>query len=159
MIGGFLFAETSPAAQGTAASSQPVTGSTSAGIATPLDDWEGVNCICECNNTSGGALDVYVQQSPDAGNNWYDVIHFTQFATGAGFKAYAAPLSLATTTATSILIGKNLAPALVASATAGVVNGAWGDRLRLVMVAGTGTTSGVAVTVRIAPQRVRTNQM
>lgn len=157
MIGGFVFSEVSPAAPGTAASSAAVTGSSTPGVAAPLDDWEGVNCICECTNASGGPLDVYVQQSPDAGNNWYDVIHFTQFVNAGGFKAYAAPLSLATATTGAILVGKNLVPALTTSP--GVVNGAWGDRLRLLMVAGTGATSGVNVVVRVAPQRVRTNQM
>jgi hypothetical protein len=36
-----------------------------------------------------------------------------------------------------------------------VVNGAFSDRLRLVMVAGVSTTAGAPVVVRICPQRAR----
>ena len=39
--------------------------------------------------------------------------------------------------------------------TAGVVNGSFGDRFRLVMVAGTSTSAGASVVVRVSAQRAR----
>jgi len=155
MIGGFVFSELSPNAPGTAVSSAPVTSAApTLGVATPLDDFDSLDVAAEIQGATGGTLDVYVQCSPDGGNNWYDVIHFTQAAAGSGVKYYQAPLSLATNTTAPVAVGKNLAPAL-GSALASVVNGAFTDRLRLVMVAGTGTTAGALVIVRMAPQRIR----
>jgi hypothetical protein len=159
MIGNLAFSETSPAAAGTAASSQPVSGGNAnylpAGVAGPLDDFEAVEVAADITAATGGTLDVYLQTSPDGGTSWYDIVHFPQAAGGSGQKFYRAPLSLATTTATAVQVGKNLVPALAAAT---VVNGAFTDRCRLVMVAGAGTSAGGAVVVRISPQRARVRE-
>jgi hypothetical protein len=159
MIALFVFSETSPAAAGTVASSQPVTGCNAnylaAGIAGPLDDFESLNIDAELKGATGGTLNVYLQQSPDNGTNWYDVISWAQLAGGAAQIYYSSPMSLSTTTTTPVVVGKNLAPALAPGA---VVNGSWSDRFRLVMVAGTGTSAGAQVTVRISPQRARSRE-
>jgi hypothetical protein len=161
-IGNFILNETAPAAPGTAASSQPVTGASAnylqPGVAGPLDDFEAFDVIAEITAGTGGNLDVYLQTSPDNGANFYDTIHFPQAAGGSGTKIYAAPLSLATTTAFAIQVGKNLVPALVASATAGVVNGAFTDRARLVMVAGAGTSVAGTVVLKMMGQRPRVRE-
>lgn len=155
MIGGYVFNEISPSAPGTAASSALVTGSSVLGIASPMDDWEAVDIAADLQGATGGTLNVYLQLSPDAGNNWYDIVHWTALAAAAPLAFYQSPLSLATNTAAPVAVGRNLAPSLGPGATAAVVNGAFSDRLRLVMVAGSGTTAGAPVVVRIAPQRVR----
>jgi hypothetical protein len=149
----FVFNETSPAAAGTATSSQSVQNAGSfyaAGIAGPMADYDAVDVIAEFGGATGGTLDVYVQISPDDGLNWYDVIHFAQATAASGVKYYQAPLSNATTTTAPVAVGKGLSPSLAAAT---VVNGAFSDRMRLVMVAGTGTTAGTPVVVRVAPQR------
>jgi hypothetical protein len=160
VIGQFLFSETTPAAASTVASSQPVTGDNAnylpAGVAGPLDDWEGVDVIAEITGATGGTLNVYLQGTSDGGTSWYDMIAWPQAAAGAAAKYYKSPLSLATTTSVPIQVGKNLVPALTGTVT--VVNGAWTDRVRLIFVAGSGTSAGAVVVVRLAPQRARVRE-
>jgi hypothetical protein len=154
----FVFNETSPAAAGTVASSHAVQGAASylpAGVAGPMADYSAVDVVADLVGATGGTLDVYVQISPDDGANWYDVIHFVQLAGGAAAASYQSPLSNATTTAAPTKVGKNLAPVL---ANGTVVNGAFSDRMRLVMVAGVGTSQGAPVVVRVQPQRKETSR-
>lgn len=167
MIGNFVFTETSPSAPGTVASSQPVQNAANylpAGVCGPLDDWEALDVIIEIQGATGGALAVYLQGSPDGGSTWYDLIAWPSATAASPLKFYQSPLSLATTTSYPVLVGKNLVPALVYAAPTGgnvgtgVVNGAFSDRVRLVMVAGVGTTAGSVVVCRIAPQRVRVRE-
>lgn len=159
-LGQFLFTETSPNAPGTVASSQVVANSASwapAGVAAPLDDYDSVGIDADLKGATGGTLDVYVQQSPDQGVTWYDIVHFTQLTNGNAAVKYSAPISQATNTTAPQAVGQNLTPAL-GGASASVVNGAFSDRMRLVMVAGTGTTQGAAVVVRLSPQRSRVRE-
>ena len=164
MLAQFLFNETSPAAAGAAASSKAVASSASwapTGVAAPIDDYESIGIDVDLQGATGGTLDVYIQQSPDQGLTWYDVVHFPQLAAGAPPVSYSAPISQATNTAQTILVGKNLAPALglVSGIVGAVVNGAFSDRMRLVMVAGAGTSAGAPVVVRLSPQRARTREL
>jgi hypothetical protein len=117
-----------------------------------IGDYEGADVVAELVGATGGTLDVFVQLSPDEGQNWYDIIHYPTLAAAAPAVIYQTPISTATNTATAVKVGKNLAPALAAGT---VVNGAFTDRLRLVMVAGAGTTAGAPVVVRVCPQRSR----
>lgn len=154
MLACFIFSETSPSAPGTAASSQPVTSAASylaAGIAGPLDDFDAVDVAAQLAGATGGSLDVYVQSSVD-GVNWYDSIHFPTLANGAAAISYRTAVTHLgqPTSAAPVAIGKNLSPALAAGTT---VQGGWGDRLRLLMVAGTGTTAGSAIKVFVTAQR------
>lgn len=158
-IDNLVFTETSPSSPGTVASSQLVQNSASwlpAGVAGPLDDYEGVEVVAELKGATGGTLDVYVQLCP-SGGNWYDVIRFPQIPAAQAIAYYQAPLSLATNTSVPVKIGKNLAPALGTTSGA-VVNGAWTDRIRLVIVAGTGTTLGAQIVVYVCPQRSRSRE-
>lgn len=145
---------------GTAASSQVVTGSLSAGIppgvAGLFDDYDSVDVAAEINANTGGTLAVYLQVSPDGGINWYDVVAWQIAPAASGVKYFQSPLSLATTTSSAVQVGKNLSPALASStSTSTVVNGAFTDRCRLVMVSGSGTSVGGAVIVRLCAQRGR----
>ena len=154
----FEFNETSPSAPGTAASSQAVLNAGNyfpAGVAGPMADYDAVDIIAELKGATGGTLDVTVQMSPNDSGAWFDIIHFTQLAGSAAAIIYQAPISNATTTTAPVVIGKNLSPALAAGV---VVNGTFSDRLRLVMVAGSGTSAGAPVTVRVQPQRSETSR-
>jgi hypothetical protein len=149
----FVFSETSPSAAGTAASSQPVQNAgnfLAPGVAGPLQNFDAADIFAELTGATGGTLDVYLQRSPDDGVTWYDAVHFTQLASGGSAVIYSTALSNAQQTAAPVAVGKNLSPALGAGVT---VNGPTSDRLRLVMVAGSGTSAGAAVTVRVMAQR------
>jgi hypothetical protein len=156
----FTFSEVAPATAGTAASSQAVTGSPSfgmpAGVAGLFDDYESIDVDAEINANTGGTLAVYLQTSPDGGISWYDVIAWQIAPAASGVKFFRSPLSQATTTSTTVQVGKNLSPALASTTTTStVVNGAFSDRCRLVMVSGSGTSVGGAVVVRLCAQRSR----
>jgi hypothetical protein len=116
-----------------------------------LDDVDAVDVVVTFGGTTNGTLDVYVQINPDGkGSTWVDIIHFTQAAGGSAAKTYEAPISNSTTTTQALQVGTNLNPALAANV---VVNGAFSERMRLVMVAGAGTNSTTTVTAIISGQR------
>ena len=147
----FQFSETSPAAAGTAASSQPIlqtSASYPAGTAAPLDEYLALDVTAKLVGATGGTLDVYLQTSLDGGNTWTDSVHFPQLANGAAAIIYRT----CTTNlgATSTVVGQGLSPALAAGV---AIQGGWGDRARLVMVAGSGTSAGAAVQVTVMVQR------
>ena len=149
----FVFTETSPGAPGTSASSAAVAGSANyapSGIAVPFDDYESLNIVAELVGATGGTLDVYLQISPNQGVNWFDFAHFPQLAGGAAAIKYTLTASLYSPLTVPVVIGKDLSPVLAANT---FVNGAMGDRLRLLMVAGGGTSVGAAVKVYAVAQR------
>lgn len=155
MLQQFIFSETSPAAAGTAASSKPVSSAASylaAGIAGPLDDALGIQITAVLVGSTGGTLDVYIQISPDDGGHWFDAVHFAQLAGGAAAVTYSTNISSISQpiSAAPVVVGSALTPALAVATT---VQGLGFNRMRLVMVAGTGTSAGAAVTVYVVPQR------
>jgi hypothetical protein len=156
MLANFVFNETSPAAAGAAASSQAVTGVNAnylpPGVCGPLDDYESIDVIAEITGATGGTLQVSLQVSPDNGLSWYECIKWPTANAGDATKYYKSPLSLATTTAAAVQVGKGLVTALTAGS---VVNGAFTDRCRLLMTAGASTSAGAPVVVRLAGQRPR----
>src|ERR1019366_10545781 len=92
MIRTLVFQETSPASAITVASSQPVQGAdfnVAAGVAGfGLDDYDSLDLTASLVGATGGALDVFVQGSPDEGINWFDVAHFVTLAAGAAAIVY-----------------------------------------------------------------------
>jgi hypothetical protein len=156
MFQGFVFNETSPSAPGTAASSKAVASAGNiyaAGIAAPLDDGTGIDVVAILQGATGGALNIYIQEG-QADGTWIDVCAFTQLAAAAAqivYKTNISPVALGTS-APPTQVGMGLSPALTAPAT---VQGQGFDRLRLVMVAGSGTTAGAPVKVYVTTQRPR----
>jgi hypothetical protein len=91
----------------------------------------------------GGTLNVYVQGSWDQGVTWWDLVAFTQLASGAAtVRQKISPIG----SNTIVTVGKNTSPALAAGTCAG---GPWGDQIRALYVAGSGTTTGATVSVYI----------
>lgn len=152
MLGIFQFNEATPSSPGTVASSQFVSGSAGPpGLATgQIDDYAAIFVEANLIGATGGTLDVYLQNSPDMGTSWYDFAHWPQLAAGAPAINYVFTAATGAQNLTFAPVGRNLAPALASGTATG---GAWGDRFRLVMVAGAGTTAGAAVSVRIVGQR------
>jgi hypothetical protein len=159
----FKFAETSPSTpSSTVASQQAVTGSdttVAAGVAGyGIDDYPDLTFFASLKGATGGTLDVYVQQSPDEGASWYDMIHFQQLLAGAAAVQYSATVANRFQGASDapVLIGSGLTPALASGV---VVGGIGSDRLRLVMVAGVSTTIGAPVVVVVAATRPRIREV
>lgn len=148
----WVFNETSPSAPGTVASSQLVAGTAGpAGVASgQLDDYSAIFIESVIQGATGGTLDIYLQNSPDMGASWYDYAHYTQLAAGAGVVRTVASVATGAQNLTLTTVGTNLTPALAAGT---VLGGAWGDRFRMVMVAGAGTSLGALQTIRLCAQR------
>ena len=151
----FQFNETSPAtpSTGTASSVQVIGAPTTApaGVLTgvQLDGFGGLAIAADLVGATGGTLDVYIQTSPNGGTTWFDYAHFTQLTNGNAAVRYAFAVSPSGLLTPSV-VGINLTPALAAGV---CIGGAWGDRMRLVFVAGTGTTAGAPVKVYVSGQR------
>ena len=154
----YIFHETTPNAATTAASVGTVDNAANylpVGVAGPFDDTGGVDVDAELVGATGGTLDVFVQVSPDEGQNWYDAIHFPQLLAGAGAVKYRATMAYAqqntpTTQGQPIVIGKNLTPLLAVNT---VVPGAGFNRARLVFKSGVGTSAGAPVRVTLCAKR------
>lgn len=149
-----VFTETSPAAPGTAASSVAVTNSTGAAgvamLAQGLDSFLSLTVVAKLIGATGGTLDVYLQSSPDQGATWVDYAHFAQLAAAAAAIRYTFFVSQGVQSAAPVVVGIATTPAIAVNT---VVGGPWGDRLRLLMVAGAGTSAGAAVNVTVSAQK------
>jgi hypothetical protein len=157
MQGFWEFNETPLPSVGVAVSSQSVNNAASylgAGIAGPLDDFDGLDVVAEITGNTGGVLNVFMQTSPDNGLNWFDAISFPTVAAGASQLAFRAQLSISQASATPTIVGVNNAPSLTPNTT---VSGAWGDRMRVAMRSGAGTSAAGSVVVRLIGQRPRTS--
>jgi hypothetical protein len=157
----FTFTETSPAAPGTAASSAAITSSdlyhqSTAGVAigstqNGFDKCNALSFFATLIGATGGVLDVYVQTASGPAAPFVDIGHFPQLTAGqTPAVKYNAGISLTNTTLTPIVVGSALVPALAAN---NFVPFQWGDRFRLVFVAGASTTVGAAVSVQITASR------
>lgn len=148
-----VFNETSLSSAGTVASSQAVSGTAGpSGVATQqLDDYQAISFEAVLTGATGGTLDIYIQNSPDMGSSWYDYIHFPQLAAGSGTSRYVVSVASGAQNLSLVSVGFNLAPALAAGT---AIGGAWGDRFRMVMVSGAGTSAGAVVQLRIVAQRM-----
>jgi len=159
-LANWVWNETSPSAAGAAASSQAVQGAASylpAGVAGPVDDYAALAIVAELVGATGGTLDVYIQQNPSGdGVTWFDLVHFAQLSAGHGAVTYESSVSLYSQATSPVVVGKNAAPALGAGTS---LNGAFSDRLRLLMVAGASTTAGAPVKVTVCGQRPRTREV
>jgi len=114
-------------------------------IVTGLESFASVMLVATVVGSAGGVTDVYAQTRHGNGD-WYDVAHFPQVAGGGATVVYRVPLSRSGSVAVPVVIGAAGAVALAANA---VIQGDFGDALRLVAVTGAGaaglTTSSCAV--------------
>ena len=154
MLGVFQFNEVAPSSATSAASALAVSGGDSTeanGVlaSVMLDEFEILTVIGEFGGNTGGTLDVYVQSF--LLGHWYDVCHIKQVAAAAAMirQQYVAGRA---TQVNSTTIGIDAAPALANDT---IVGGVWGEKFRLWMVSGAGTTVGATVRVTIAGQIMR----
>lgn len=137
-----LFSGTSPAAAST------VVAGTLVGLSQ-----EAVAVIdAQLLGATGGTLDVYIQSSMDAdqagGGTWYDVIHYTQLAAAAGAIRWIVTLSRGFNKIAAVPNSANPVsgtPTLTANT---IIPDALGNALRVVLVAGAGTSAGAAIVIK-----------
>lgn len=116
---------------------------------TGLAGYGSMSIYANIQGGTGGTLDIYIQYSPDEGTTWVDYAHFTQFASGAAAIHRVWTVSRSAQQTTIATVGVGTSPAM----SAGIIGGEWGDRLRLVMVAGSSTSAGAVQTIKCVLSR------
>lgn len=101
---------------------------------------------------TGGTLDIYLQMSPDMGTTWVDYAHFAQLADGAAAIKRVWTVSKSAQQTSIVTVGSGSSPALAANT---IIGGEFGDRIRVVNVAGVGTSAGAAQAITIVGTRSR----
>lgn len=128
-------------------STSPASATTTAGTpVTGLGGYRSMSIYAKLTGATGGTLDVYLQYSPDGGTTWVDYAHFPQVAGGASAIYRVWNVSKSAQQTTLATVGTGTSPALTANS---ILGGDWGDRLRTLMVAGSGTSAGAAQTILI----------
>ncbi len=105
-------------------------------------------CFVNGQGATGGTLDIYLQTSPDAGTTFVDYAHFTQFAASSAATKQAFSVSKSAqglSSSAPLTVGSATTPALAANT---VVGGDRGDRIRVVFVAGSGTSAGASQMIK-----------
>lgn len=97
---------------------------------------------------TGGTLDVYLQRKL-ASNSWADWIHFPQIAAGTA-KRYTVTITGEGSSIVEVGVGTDAAPGVALAANTAVNVIPCGD-VRVVFVAGGGTSAGASNTVKITP--------
>lgn len=127
-----LFSGTTQAAAGTLAHAA-VTG---------LGAFNSMTVYASLVGATGGTLDLYLQYSPDGGTTWVDYAHYAQLAAGAAAVQKVFSVTKDYDEKTITTVGSGSTPALAANT---VLGGDWGDRLRVVEVAGASTSAGAVI--------------
>jgi hypothetical protein len=141
----FAITGTSPATATTSiASAAP-------GLVTGLDVFEWFTWTAVLTGATGGTLDVYLQRRLTT-DVWADWIHFTQIAAAASAVTYTGDSNCGNTymASTGVSADATATPALVANTVACAHPG---ERVRLVMVGGAGTSAGAAQTIYLTGLR------
>ena len=100
--------------------------------------------VATLTGMSASTLDLYVQESWDAGVTWIDAAHFAQLAIGAAASSTRLAIAASSTTPLVVGVGTVAAPG-VALAAGKFVDGPWGPLLRIVSVTGAGVNAGPVV--------------
>jgi hypothetical protein len=129
----------------TGTSPSTATTSISSTIITGLDAFESMKIVTVLQGGTGGTLDVYLQMSDDPdGTVWIDYAHFTQLADGAAQQTRLYSVSRQTERLTAIQVAIGDTPALAAGT---VLGGEFGAKMRVITVAGAGTSAGAPQTI------------
>lgn len=125
-------------------------------IISGLDAFEAMKIVTILEGGVGGTLDIYLQMAvaEDTSSNivWVDYAHFAQLADGAASLTRLYSVTRQTERLTAIAVAVGDTPALAAGT---VLGGEFGDRMRVVMVAGVGTSAGTAQTIHFIGSHAR----
>ena len=112
-----------------------------------LSEYDGVTVTTKLQGATGGTLDIYLQFFD--GTDWIDFLHPAQLANGAAAVS-AVYVPQIPTTHTVVTVGRNTTPALANNSSVG---GHPGEALRVLYVAGGGTSAGAVQTIRVLARR------
>lgn len=112
-----------------------------------LHKYNAIRVDATLTGATGGALDVYLQTSHDEGVSWNDFAHYAQLAGGAGVATYSFTAARSAPVTSIVVTGRDATPALAANS---VLGGEFGDRLRVLFVAGVGTSAGAGQTIYVS---------
>jgi len=134
--------------QTTLADTSPAAASTVVGavVGGGFADAKSLSVVAAIRGATGGTLDVYIQTSFDRGTTWLDWAHFPQLAGAAALTTRVWHVTRDTAVGTLTTIGSDASPALAVNT---ILGGAWGDRFRVVYVAGVGTSLGAAQSIKL----------
>lgn len=142
----------------TLTSTSPASATTAVGASTAtqanLQEFDWFDVTAELQGATGGTLDVYLQRK-EAADTWKDWVHFPQLAAAAAAVKYHVPGNGSIAAITVIGGGTDATPGVVLAANT-ACGGLPGSALRVVFVAGAGTSAGAAQTVRISAHRMGT---
>jgi hypothetical protein len=110
---------------------------------------EGLVIDATLTGATGGTLDVYLQRKV-ADDSWFDWVHFPQLADGAATKRYTVTITGNGSTIVEVGGGSDASPGVALAANTAVDVTPGGD-VRIVFVAGVGTSAGAAQTINITP--------
>ena len=134
-----VMTNTSPAAASTTIGATTITG-----LATY--DWFELSAVL--TGATGGTLDVYLQREVVT-DVWEDWVHFTQIGIAAAATRVHVPTDGASVSGITTIGGGSTAAPGVALAAGVALGGHPGNTLRMVFVAGAGTSAGAAQVVCI----------
>lgn len=127
-------------------STSPAAASTAVGATiTGLETIKSFYLYAVLTGGTGGTLDIYLQVSPDHGTTWVDYAHFAQLAAGAAAVTKAFTISRGAQQTTITAVGAGTSPALAVNT---VLGGDFGDRMRVLYVAGASTSAGAAQVIK-----------
>lgn len=127
---------TSPAAAGTVAGTA-ITG---------LSDAHAIDIVMQLQNATGGTLNVYIQKSAD-GVLWTDYYSSVQLSSGGTTTSTVNYVPALTNDTPTVGIGTHASGTVLAAGTG--AGGHWLDQLRVLFVAGSGTSAGAAQTITV----------
>ena len=108
--------------------------------------YEAVRVVATLQGATGGVLDVYLQSKWAGAATFYDIAHFAQLPAGAAATTTTFTLRRSAPSSSPVAIGKDLTPALSAGFQ---LDGDFGELIRVVYVAGAGTSVGAAQSIAI----------
>lgn len=130
----------------------PTSATTEASTPVAVGKYDAIRIVAVLQGGTGGALNVRLQSSWDAGETWWDIASFAQLADGAAATTRAITLSRFNANTTPTVIGSDLSPALAANT---FLDGDFGDHIRAVYTAGSGTSAGTTQTIWVLGSEAR----
>ena len=129
----------------------PASATTAASGSVAVGKYDAIRIVAVLQGGTGGTLNVRIQASWD-GTTFWDIASFAQLADGAASSTRSITLSRLNANTTPTVIGSDLSPALAANT---FLDGDFGEHLRAVYTAGSGTSAGTAQTIWVLGSEAR----
>jgi hypothetical protein len=109
--------------------------------------------VATLQGATGGTLDIYLQTADEDATTpvWIDYAHFAQLPAGAAQTKMAFTVSRYAQSLSGTVVGSGSTPALAQST---MLGGEFGEKFRVVFVAGAGTSAGAVQTISLIGSKV-----